>query len=226
MGFMSDILPWIAPGLDHPATAAPKERPAMPTVEQVQQSFAFARQRQVPHIDSDFAQSAVENLRAEMQQAVDDAAERSSAGASAPEVAQSGFDTPSAPTSQVSKLVAIHIFIGTPEQYFANIKIVCLIVHVWQHVRSTQCLAWREGQCILCNGVPAYCHLHGMQTSRNYCKLWSNNLAAQTTGLALPHNSALGIQHQHASSAMQCSSMQCSSMPKAFRYRSHCSASI
>ena len=105
MGFMSDILPWIAPGLDHPNTAASKENPAIPTVEQIQQSFASARQRQMPHIDSDFAQSAVENLRAEMQQAVDDAAERSSAGAGASEGAQSGFDTPSAPIVQVSNLV-------------------------------------------------------------------------------------------------------------------------
>ena len=104
MGFMSDILPWIAPGLDHPDTAAPKESPAIPTVEQIQQSFASARQRQVPYIDSDFAQSAVENMRAEMQQAVDDVAERSSAGASASEVAQFGFDTPSAPIVQVSNL--------------------------------------------------------------------------------------------------------------------------
>ena len=122
MGFMTDILPWIAPGLDHPDAGATNEHPAIPTVEQIQQSFAFAHQQQVPYVDGEFAQSAVENLRVEMQQAIDEAAERSAAGSSAPELSQSGFDTPSASTVQVSNLAVTHIFMGTPEQYLANIN--------------------------------------------------------------------------------------------------------
>lgn len=142
MGFISDTLPWIALGLDHPNTAASEESPAIPSVEQIQQSFASARQRQVPHIDSDFAQSAVENLRAEMQQAIDDAAERSSAGTSASEVAESGFDTPSAPTSQVSKLVVTHNLICTPKQYLTSINtsvLSCVCTNMYVALRS--CLA-------------------------------------------------------------------------------------
>ena len=69
--YASDMLPWIAPGIDSHHAFTPKGRPPVPSKEDIRRSFEFARQQQPQEIDSNFGHAAVDALHAEMQKALD-----------------------------------------------------------------------------------------------------------------------------------------------------------
>ncbi|KAL0027195.1 hypothetical protein WJX77_002236 [Trebouxia sp. C0004] len=68
--YASDMLPWIALGVDSHHANNPKSRPPVPSQEHIRQSFQFARQQQPQEVDTQFGHAAVDALHAEMQQAL------------------------------------------------------------------------------------------------------------------------------------------------------------
>ena len=69
--YASNMLPWIAPGIDSHHAFTPKGRPPVPSKEDIRQSFQFARQQQPQQVDTQFGHAAVDALHAEMQKALD-----------------------------------------------------------------------------------------------------------------------------------------------------------
>lgn len=69
--YASDMLPWIAPGIDSHHAFTPKGRPPVPSMEDIRQSFEFARQQQPQEVGSNFGHAAVDALHAEIQKALD-----------------------------------------------------------------------------------------------------------------------------------------------------------
>ncbi len=107
--YASDMLPWIAPGIDSHHANTPKGRTPVPSQEDIRQSFQFARQLQPQEVDTKFGRAAVDALRAEMQKATDLSAGMHESVGSAQEGRQSdlgiGFDSENA--VQVSTLALV-----------------------------------------------------------------------------------------------------------------------
>lgn len=85
------MLPWLAPGFASQQSSSPsKQRPAL---HDIQQAFEHARQWPPQHVDvidsiAEFSHVTMDNLRAEMQQAID----KSAAHEGFPGNAQDGFE--------------------------------------------------------------------------------------------------------------------------------------
>jgi hypothetical protein len=69
--YASDMLPWIALGIDSHHAFTPKGRPPVPSKEDIRQSFEFAQQQPPQEVDTQFGHAAVDALHAEMQKALD-----------------------------------------------------------------------------------------------------------------------------------------------------------
>ncbi|DBA71745.1 TPA: hypothetical protein ACH3X2_011017 [Trebouxia sp. C0005] len=93
----SDMLPWIAPGIDSHHAFTPRGKPPVPSKEDIRQSFEFARQQQPQEVDAKFGLAAVDALHAEVQKALDRSAGMHESVDSAREGSQSdlgiGFDS-------------------------------------------------------------------------------------------------------------------------------------
>ncbi|KAL0030112.1 hypothetical protein WJX79_008475 [Trebouxia sp. C0005] len=119
----SDMLPWIAPGIDSHHAFTPRGKPPVPSKEDIRQSFEFARQQQPQEVDAKFGLAAVDALHAEVQKALDRSAGMHESVDSAREGSQSdlgiGFDSEHA--VQDSDIDMQHGWFSTA-QYVSNSK--------------------------------------------------------------------------------------------------------
>ncbi|KAL0048243.1 hypothetical protein WJX82_010954 [Trebouxia sp. C0006] len=95
--YASDMLPWIALGIDSHHAFHPKGRPPVPSKEDIRQSFEFAQQQPPQEVDTQFGHAAVDALHAEMQKALDPSAGMRESVDTARRIGQSdlgiGFDS-------------------------------------------------------------------------------------------------------------------------------------
>ena len=107
--YASDMLPWIAPGIDSHHANTPKGRPPVPSQKDIRQSFETARRQQPQEVDTQFGHAAVDALHAEMQKALDVSAGMHESVDSAQEGRQSdsGIGIDSEHAVQVSTLALV-----------------------------------------------------------------------------------------------------------------------